>query len=46
MKKFFISLLILALLIGGGLFWAIKKYFNTEEIEARVVAGGQGKDRP
>lgn len=43
MKKFFISLLILALLIGGGLFWAIKKYVNTEEIEARVVAAVKEK---
>ncbi len=43
MKKFFISLLIFALLVGGGLFWAIKKYVNTEEIEARVVAAVKEK---
>ncbi|MDI1227617.1 MAG: AsmA family protein [bacterium] len=43
MKKFFISLLILALLIGGGVFFAIKKYVNTEEIQARVVAAVKEK---
>lgn len=38
MKKFLLIMLVLVALVGGGVFWAIKKYVNVDELQARVVA--------
>ncbi|HYD19384.1 MAG TPA: AsmA family protein [Patescibacteria group bacterium] len=43
MKKFLLVFLLIAMLAGGGVFFAIKKYVNTAEIEARVVAAVKEK---
>ena len=38
MKKFLVIFVVLAALVGGGVFFAIQKYVNEDEIRARIIA--------